>query len=726
MDLLTQSDCYIKIRFGEDRGDDDDGVVGKDKDKKKQQQEPQAAVTNNETGRRVWRTSVCANSSRPVWNEQYKFLLPSMPKGFTLSAYDHDVGSKDDLIGTAWVELDEKSYGDDAKSPYKWVDLKSKDKKGNEVSNGMVQIRVRAGDNDPKARPELIYYDYTHLLQVNVDEGIDLKSSDVVGHNDNFIELSWGQKSFRTQVLKGANPKWGEKGFFWVDLNSQRDYQLQFRVMDKDEGMQDDNVGNGYIPASALLAAEGKEIEKVVILTKHKANTDRDLKSIDSHQARAHADSILTDGKASCGRVRVHLKLTKKEDVQRDFFRRLLKEYDISEDGRLQKVEVWAMLSALGVAGDYPIDRFDMFWAAADRDNSGYIDEQEALLFMRSLEFQSSDIANRLFTTLTFGSPSKALMAGMVRADMVDEIQIFDRQTGLMVPEYIPRYIKVAMKSMFGGKAGRVVAGTKRVKQLMRRLTVRQGQKYNDPKSVADIPAFIRLHHLNMDEVELPLDEYKTFNEFFYRKLKPGARPVAEPDDNKVLVSPADCRLVVFEQISDATDVWIKGDRFTIEALLGPRADELADRYNTGSMAICRLAPQDYHRWHAPVRATLGRRTPIDGELYTVNPLAINKNVNVFTQNKRELCEFESEEFGKVILVAVGATMVASINITAEDGSVVERGDLHGYFAFGGSTIILLFEQNTVQFDKDLVSRSKQRLETLVTANSRIGICIRD
>lgn len=103
------------------------------------------------------------------------------------------------------------------------------------------------------------------------------------------------------------------------------------------------------------------------------------------------------------------------------------------------------------------------------------------------------------------------------------------------------------------------------------------------------------------------------------RKLKPGARPIDSPDDPTLLVSAADCRLMVFETVSEATRLWIKGRDFTIGRLLGDAYREEAERYVGGALAIFRLAPQDYHRFHVPVDGVIGKMTDIVGEYYTVN-----------------------------------------------------------------------------------------------------------
>lgn len=111
----------------------------------------------------------------------------------------------------------------------------------------------------------------------------------------------------------------------------------------------------------------------------------------------------------------------------------------------------------------------------------------------------------------------------------------------------------------------------------------------------------------------------ENFNQFFYRKLKPEARPIESPDDPFRLVSAADCRLMVFKSVSEATRLWIKGRDFSIQKLLGDSYKADWARYDGGSVAIFRLAPQDYHRFHSAVDGKIGKMEYISGEYYTVN-----------------------------------------------------------------------------------------------------------
>jgi phosphatidylserine decarboxylase len=190
-------------------------------------------------------------------------------------------------------------------------------------------------------------------------------------------------------------------------------------------------------------------------------------------------------------------------------------------------------------------------------------------------------------------------------------------------------------------------------------LSRKQGIKYDAPESALDIPTFIEFHKLDVNEILDPLSSFsmsfgfcyllgangmvsETFNEFFYRfarflashtssdfslnrKLKMSTRPVENHEDPYRLVSGADCRLMAFETVHEATQLWIKGREFTVARLLGDVYKREADRYHGGALAIFRLAPQDYHRFHSPVDGTIGPMAYISGEYYTVNvghPLA--------------------------------------------------------------------------------------------------------
>lgn len=259
------------------------------------------------------------------------------------------------------------------------------------------------------------------------------------------------------------------------------------------------------------------------------------------------------------------------------------------------------------------------------------------------------------------------------------------------------------------------------VRKLLRSLSFKQGRKYDDPASASQIPGFITFHNLDMGEVLKPTSEFKNFNEFFYRQLKPDARPCSAPENPHIIVAPADCRSVVFNRIEDAQKIWVKGREFSVERLLGNAYPEAAAKFRNGALGIARLAPQDYHRFHIPVDGIMGEPKLIDGEYYTVNPMAIRSALDVYGENIRVCVPIDSEVHGRVMVICVGAMMVGSTVITRKAGEHVKRAEELGYFKFGGSTILLLFEPGVMEFDEDLTSNSTGALETLIRVGMSIG-----
>ncbi|KAK0553436.1 phosphatidylserine decarboxylase [Tilletia horrida] len=300
-------------------------------------------------------------------------------------------------------------------------------------------------------------------------------------------------------------------------------------------------------------------------------------------------------------------------------------------------------------------------------------------------------------------------------------ILAIDRRTGEICEEKMPVYVRLGIRLLYQGARSRMEGA--RIKRMLAAMSVKQGVKYDSPASKAEIPAFIAFHNLDITEVRDPLDSFATFNEFFYRRLKEGARPIDSPSDPNVLVSAADCRLMAFNTVTSATNIWVKGRDFTIERLLGDEFKSEAPKYtNGGGFCIFRLAPQDYHRFHCPADATVGRISRVDGQYYTVNPMAIRSAIDVYGENVREVVEFHSEQFGTFYVVCIGAMMVGSIGMEIKTGQQVKRGDPFGWFAFGGSTLCMVLPPGVCQFDEDLIENSNRALETLVRVGMRLGV----
>ncbi|MFZ2277699.1 MAG: phosphatidylserine decarboxylase [Prosthecobacter sp.] len=229
------------------------------------------------------------------------------------------------------------------------------------------------------------------------------------------------------------------------------------------------------------------------------------------------------------------------------------------------------------------------------------------------------------------------------------------------------------------------------------------GSRMDAPASRAKIAPFLATYGLDVSEFADAPESFRTFNEFFYRKLKPQARPVAPGDD--VITFPADGRHFVLPDIAHCTDFFIKGTRFDLPALLRDAA--LSERFARGSMLISRLCPVDYHRFHFPCAGTPGAARLINGPLYSVSPIALRSRASIHWENKREITVLRTPALGDVLLLEVGATCVGSIVQTYTPGAAVEKGAEKGYFRFGGSCFITIFEPGKIQFSDDLIKHSQ-------------------
>jgi len=203
-------------------------------------------------------------------------------------------------------------------------------------------------------------------------------------------------------------------------------------------------------------------------------------------------------------------------------------------------------------------------------------------------------------------------------------------------------------------------------------------------------------------------------------RFLPHARPIADARNSRIAVVPADSRVVVFYEVKDSTKFWIKGEKFTIKELL--QNNEMTKKFEGGAMAICRLAPMDFHRFLAPVTCKVGTTTPIDGDYFLDIPIVVRENVDVFTGNVRTVMHLKKTPFGDIAYVCVGSTMVGSVQIGPQKGDTVKKGDELGYFKFGGSTIILLFEKDKIIFANDLETNTAKPVETYCWMGSPLGI----
>lgn len=200
------------------------------------------------------------------------------------------------------------------------------------------------------------------------------------------------------------------------------------------------------------------------------------------------------------------------------------------------------------------------------------------------------------------------------------------------------------------------------------------------------IEAWIAAYHVDTEAMADPVESYPTLNAFFTRRLRPGLRPIERSAD--LVPSPADAVLKAFGPI-DATGAIpeVKGRTYAARDLLGDPA--LADGFVGGHYAVLYLSPRDYHRVHSPLDGRLVAATTLAGASYPVNARGVRAVPGLFAKNRRVVFDLESERFGRVALVMVGATNVGRITVSAPDGPIA-RGDELGIFNLG-STVVMLF-----------------------------------
>ena len=291
------------------------------------------------------------------------------------------------------------------------------------------------------------------------------------------------------------------------------------------------------------------------------------------------------------------------------------------------------------------------------------------------------------------------------------DIWVFDRRAGCMVREVVlgDRWLRAAYTP--------VLRPLCRWSLFRRPWASRLVGRFCDSRlSRRKIPRVIAQLGLDTDEFQDPVTSYRTFNEFFTRRLRPEVRPFDSTP--AVFCSPADARLSAFAEWPDGNSVDVKSASYTIEELLG-RSDA-ADAFSGGALLIARLCPADYHRFHYPATGSTRDAWEIPGGFESVNPTALATNPRVFVENRRIVNLLDLEMFGLTAFIEVGAFGVGSIVQTHSDGRF-RKMDEKGFFKFGGSTIVLLFQAGRFVPDPDLIDRTRQGIETWVRAGERLG-----
>lgn len=266
-----------------------------------------------------------------------------------------------------------------------------------------------------------------------------------------------------------------------------------------------------------------------------------------------------------------------------------------------------------------------------------------------------------------------------------------------------------AIRFLYGTAPGRML-----LRPLIRpRFSKFMGFLLSTRLSALAVKGFIQKNGIDMSDY--PAKQYRSFNDFFTRTIRDGARKI-DPEPAH-LIAPCDSKLTAVQLTEDARFL-IKGVEYTAQSLL--RDDRLAEAFSGGTLLIFRLSVDDYHHYICPCDGVQGVPTVIPGVFHTVNPYAAGLRP-IYRENTREYTCVQTA-FGRLLQMEVGALMVGKITNLLGPGQV-RRGQEKGYFEFGGSTVLLMAEQDMIRLDEDILRNSAAGEETVVKMGERIGIC---
>lgn len=286
------------------------------------------------------------------------------------------------------------------------------------------------------------------------------------------------------------------------------------------------------------------------------------------------------------------------------------------------------------------------------------------------------------------------------------KVEYIERKTGEKITESVmgDGALRFAYETLLGRTIWPVLFGSKLVSAIM-------GRYYDSAASRKAISSLIAIPGCKSHEAELPIGEYRSFNDFFTRRLKPGARPL---DDG--IISPADGRIMLYLNADADTPFPLKGASKKLRQVFGP--DVPGGNYD---IAVIRLAPVDYHRFHFPCACTTPEKPRfIPGEYHSVNPIALLRRPDIYADNERHILACDAD-FGRFWMVDVGAFGVGTI-VQTYSGHKHDKGDEKGYFKFGGSTVILIVKSGALLFDDDLARNSAAGTETRIKFGERIAV----
>lgn len=585
-------------------------------------------------GQKIFRTRVARHTLNPVWDEKLLFHVRRHETNFQakFSVYDWDKMSSNDHVGSTSISIKELIEAAPKPDPQTGLYAADEDANSQEMKSFTLQLAKREGDDDHKygsSQPTLTVeakftpYDALRqrlwrqvLKQYDTNDSGTISTLEMTSMLDSLGSTLSNQTLHSWWESVGKKPDEDELSFEESIAALEREIQKPWsekRYVSSSSGGFESGIQTPGEPANSsnssgldlvghdAPAKKEEEISADKQVVAPSALTESDLPPKDTPLTDSTAALSLDseesiplrgrEGSSSSDASLLNLN-SGSESVERVI---RLKSCPLCHMPRLNSKAEVDIVTHLAVCASHD-------WRRVDSMTSGVSN------------FVTASQAHRKWYTKVVTKISQG--SYQLGADSANII-VQDRISGELLEEKMQVYVRLGIRLLYRGAKSRMEGN--RIKKMLKNMSIKQGLKFDNPNSVRDIAPFIAFHQLNMEEVLDPLESFKNFNEFFYRKLRPDARPNDDPNDPTTLVSGADCRMMAFESVESATKIWIKGKEFSIERLLGDDYKGKLDKYKGGSLCIFRLAPQDYHRFHVPVDAKIGEIKRLDGQYYTVS-----------------------------------------------------------------------------------------------------------
>ena len=296
----------------------------------------------------------------------------------------------------------------------------------------------------------------------------------------------------------------------------------------------------------------------------------------------------------------------------------------------------------------------------------------------------------------------------------LEPIRYVDIETGITHEEQV--YGGFWVRLLYGTWPGRLFSAVIAAPPFSRFY----GWLQDRPSSSRKVGPFIEKFHIEMtdflpEEGRPPESPYSTFNQFFTRRVTERARPFAGPPQ---FPAPCDARYFAYNGLNDSVSIPVKGSPFKAQTLV--QNEQWNGYFEDGPGFVARLCPVDYHRYHFPDDGEVLDTWRIPGALHSVNPCALACREDIFMLNERQVTILETDHFGKLALVEVGATCVGKIEQTHTEKRF-SRGDEKGMFLFGGSTVIVIGEKGRWEIDPQILENTAQGIETFLKMGRPLG-----